>query len=100
MKIWTLLLAAVIGLTAFTDDAEAARRIGGGQSVGRQSSNVTKREQSQPPANQAAPQQNAAKPQTPPPAQPQPSRWGGILGGLAAGLGLAWLAHTLGFGPR
>jgi predicted lipid-binding transport protein (Tim44 family) len=30
-------------------------------------------------------------------AQPR-SRWGGMLGGLAAGLGLAWLAHSLGFG--
>jgi predicted lipid-binding transport protein (Tim44 family) len=36
--------------------------------------------------------------QTPPVAQPQRSRWGGMLGGLAAGLGLAWLAHSLGFG--
>jgi predicted lipid-binding transport protein (Tim44 family) len=95
MKVWTLLLAAVIGLASLPD-AEAARRLGGGQSVGRQSTNVTKREQAtQPPANQAAPQQNTAKPAQP---APQPSRWGGILGGLAAGLGLAWLAHTLGFG--
>jgi predicted lipid-binding transport protein (Tim44 family) len=33
------------------------------------------------------------------PAAPQPrSRWGGMLGGLAAGLGLAALANALGFG--
>src|SRR5947209_18198714 len=81
---------------AAVPDAEAARRLGGGQSLGRQSSNVTKREQAAPaPGTPAAtPQQTA--PQTPPPAPSRP--WGGILGGLAAGLGLAWLAHTLGFG--
>ncbi|MBA2672427.1 Tim44-like domain-containing protein, partial [Ramlibacter sp.] len=29
---------------------------------------------------------------------PQRRPWGGMLGGLAAGLGLAWLAHSLGMG--
>lgn len=94
-KLWTLLLAAVFA-AAILPDAEAARRLGGGQSIGRQSQNVTRREQVQPPANNpaVAPQKGAQPPQP----GAQPSRWGGILGGLAAGLGLAWLAHTLGFG--
>lgn len=98
MKLWTVLLAGVLALGAL--DAEAARRLGGGGSVGRQSSNVT---QKQAPAQQqpAAPT-NATQKQGQPPAAapaPAPSRWGGMLGGLAAGLGLAWLAHALGFGP-
>ena len=64
-------------------DAQA-KRMGGGKSMGRQSNAVTQRE--------ATPPQQAA------PAAKQPSRWGGILGGLAAGLGLAALFHALGFG--
>jgi predicted lipid-binding transport protein (Tim44 family) len=70
--------------------------------VGRQSPNVTQREAT-PPAGPAT-----AQPQRSPTAQPGPataaaqqparSRWGGLLGGLAAGLGLAWLANALGLG--
>ena len=69
--------------------AEAAKRMGGGKSVGQQSSNVSKK--------QAAPPAQA----TPPTAAPAvaPGRpWGAMLGGLAAGLGLAWLASSLGLG--
>jgi predicted lipid-binding transport protein (Tim44 family) len=100
MKLWTVLLAGVLALGAL--EAEAARRLGGGGSVGRQSSNVTQR-QATPPQQQPAAPANAAQRQ----AQPQPgaaaaaqprSRFGGIMMGLAAGLGLAWLAHSLGFG--
>ena len=92
MKIWTVLLATALALASI--NAEAARRLGGGKSVGQQSSNVTKRE--------AAPSQgmsNAAPkpaPAAPPVAAKRP--WGAMLGGLAAGLGLAWLAHSLGLG--
>lgn len=72
-----------------------AKRMGGGKSMGRQSNAVTQREAA--PPQQATPastrQQAAATP-----AAKQPSRWGGILGGLAAGLGLAALFHALGFG--
>ncbi|GGH51059.1 membrane protein [Comamonas phosphati] len=81
-----------------------AKRMGGGSSFGKQSSNVTQREASRAPAqNPQAPQQNAAQPNraaTPaatPAAQPK-KPWGAMLGGLAAGLGLAWLAHSLGLG--
>src|SRR3954469_8763468 len=96
MKFWISVLALVMATFAF--DAEAARRLGGGGSVGRQSSNVTQRE-TQRGAQPAAPSQ--AQPAAPgnaaPPVQQGP-RWGGMLGGLAAGLGLAWLAHSLGMG--
>lgn len=101
MKIWTVLLAAAITLTAF--NAEAARRLGGGKSIGQQSSNVTQRQAA--PAAPAAPAQNAtnAAPKPAPAAAPAPAPapkrpWGAMLGGLAAGLGLAWLAHSLGMG--
>jgi predicted lipid-binding transport protein (Tim44 family) len=69
--------------------AEAGKRLGGGKSVGQQSSNVSKK--------QAAPPAQATPPQAAP--TPTPSRpWGAMLGGIAAGLGLAWLASSLGFG--
>jgi predicted lipid-binding transport protein (Tim44 family) len=93
----TLFLAAALVLGSV--QAEAAR-MGGGKSFGRQSSNVTQR-QATPPA--ASAQQNATnaapRPATPAPAAAAPKRpWGAMLGGLAAGLGLAWLAHSLGLG--
>jgi predicted lipid-binding transport protein (Tim44 family) len=102
MKVSTVLLAATLAFGAL--DADAARRLGGGGSFGRQSPNVTQR-QATPPATPATP--NSVQPQRSPTAQPgaaaaaqQParSRMGGILGGLAAGLGLAWLANARGFG--
>ena len=107
MKLWTASLVAVLALASL--DADAATRLGGGRSIGRQSSNVTQREAARPapppPAQNAAPANQpgnqAARPVTPPPATvaPAPRRpWGAMLGGLAAGLGLAWLAHSLGFG--
>jgi len=92
MKIWsTLYLLALTVALAFTGAEAEAKRMGGGNSVGKQSSNVTQRE--------AAPA--AARPATPAaaPAAAAPKRpWGAMLGGLAAGLGLAWLASSLGFG--
>jgi predicted lipid-binding transport protein (Tim44 family) len=98
MKFWTLVLS--VALTLGAANAEA-KRLGGGRSIGKQSSNVTQREAA--PVAPAAPTQNTAapaKPSTPTTAPaPAPKRpWGAMLGGLAAGLGLAWLAHTLGLG--
>ena len=97
----TVLLAAVMTLSSL--QAEAARRLGGGRSVGQQSSNVMQREAARPapapaPTQQAAP--NAAPRPTPAAPAPAPALkpWGAMLGGLAAGLGLAWLAHSLGMG--
>jgi predicted lipid-binding transport protein (Tim44 family) len=96
MKIWTVLLVAVLALSGI--NAEAAKRLGGGKSIGKQSSNVTQREAT-PGTPVAAPNQgmtNAAPKPTPAAATKRP--WGAMLGGLAAGLGLAWLAHSLGLG--
>ena len=97
-KFLTLLLAGVLALGSL--NAEAARRLGGGKSIGQQSGQVTQREAVRP-QQPAAPAQQAAapKPPTPAPAAPAPKKpWGAMLGGLAAGLGLAWLAHSLGLG--
>jgi len=53
-------------------------------------------------AKPAAPAQ--ATPAAPAPApvaaQPQRRPWGAMLGGLAAGMGLAWLAHSMGLGAE
>ena len=95
MKYWSLVLVAFLAMASM--DADAARRLGGGGSVGKQSGNVTQREAAKP----AAPAQNQAAPGTPAanPAAVAPKRpWGAMLGGLAAGLGLAWLASSLGMG--
>ncbi len=99
-KFLTLLLAGFLALGSL--NAEAARRMGGGKSIGQQSNQVTQREAVRPqqpaaPAQQAAP--TAAKPATAAaPAAAPKKPWGAMLGGLAAGLGLAWLAHSLGMG--
>lgn len=93
MKLWSLILLLSLSFAGL--DADAARRLGGGKSVGKQSNQVTQQQN----AGGAA---QAAKPAAPPAAaaaaQPPRKPWGAMLGGLAAGLGLAWLAHSLGLG--
>ena len=94
MKIWQLILSAVFAVTlTLYGTAADAKRMGGGGSVGKQSSNVTQR---QAPANNAtnSPAAPAAGAAAVAPKKP----WGAMLGGLAAGLGLAWLASSLGLG--
>ena len=103
-NLWSVVLVAMLAMAHMDADA---RRMGGGKSMGKQSSNVTQREAGTSPGTPAAPTQNAtaqnaAKPATPA-ANPAPAAapkkpWGAMLGGLAAGLGLAWLAHSLGLG--
>ncbi len=96
-RLFTLLLAVVL-VGVFTFDAEA-RRLGGGKSMGRQSSNVTQR-QATPPQAPANPSQSAATAGAAGAGTAAAARkpWGAMVGGLAAGLGLAWLAHSLGLG--
>jgi predicted lipid-binding transport protein (Tim44 family) len=100
MKLGSLILASLLALACV--DADAARRLGSGGSVGRQSSNVTSRDAApaQPaPAGNAAQKNQAAQPPAAAPAAAAAKRpWGGMLAGLAAGLGLAWLASSLGLG--
>ena len=87
MKLWSAILTAALTATLLMTGSPAdAKRLGGGGSVGKQSSNVTQR-QAAPPAAPAAPA-----------AQTPKKPWGAMLGGLAAGLGLAWLASSLGLG--
>ncbi len=101
MKLWSVVLVALMAVVHV--DAEA-KRMGGGKSVGQQSSNVTQRESAGGAPSQGGAATNsaaAAKPATPAaaPAAAAPKRpWGAMLGGLAAGLGLAWLASSLGLG--
>jgi predicted lipid-binding transport protein (Tim44 family) len=93
MKIWSALMAGVLTLTMALVSADVqAKRLAGGKSVGKQSSNVTQRDATPPAAQPGAP---AAAPAA---AAAQKKPWGAMLGGLAAGLGLAWLAHSLGLG--
>ena len=86
-KLITILLATMMALTSVS--ADAAKRLGGGKSTGQQSSNVTQKQATPAPAQAASPPAPAAQPSRP---------WGAMLGGLAAGLGLAWLANSLGMG--
>ncbi|MFS8935297.1 Tim44 domain-containing protein [Cupriavidus taiwanensis] len=97
----SLVTALAVGM-AF--DAEA-KRMGGSRSIGKQSESVTQRQQTQPtsptqqaqqPAQQAAPATAGAAGAA---AAAAPKRnWGGILGGIAAGLGIGWLLSHFGLG--
>jgi predicted lipid-binding transport protein (Tim44 family) len=83
-----LFFTALFALTLIFASASAdARRLGGGGSFGKQSPNVTR--QAAPPSNVGNAGAAAAAPRRP---------FGAMLGGLAAGLGLAWLASSLGLG--
>ena len=99
----TKLLSMVLVCAMVMGSADAWAKRMGGKSFGKQSNQVTQREAT-PSANNAAPASPASQPAAanrPANAAPaaQPSRpWGAMLGGLAAGLGLAWLASSLGFG--
>lgn len=91
----TLLSLALIFATV--GHVEAAR-LGGGKSIGRAPSAPLQKQAApvQKPAQQAQPAAPAPTPQT-----PTPSRFGGmggILGGLAAGLGIGYLLSHFGLG--
>jgi predicted lipid-binding transport protein (Tim44 family) len=95
-KLCSLCLVAALSFAVLDADA---RRMGGGRSIGQQSGHVMQRQAT--PA--AAPATSvAARPganqNNPAAAAPQRKPWGAMLGGLAAGLGLAWLASSLGLG--
>jgi len=99
----SVLLMAALTLLAVTQDAHA-RRLGGGMSFGRQSTNVVKQRQAvTPPAAQTT--QRAATPAAGAAAgtaaagaaaKSGMSRWLGPIAGIAAGLGIAALLSSLG----
>jgi len=103
-------LVAVSGVAMLTATFDAdARRMGGGGSFGRQSSNVATQRQATPPA--AAPTAGATQRSAAPAAaagtgaaagaaaqRSTASRWFGPIAGIAAGLGLAALLSHLGLG--
>lgn len=101
----TVATLALLCAALLSAPAEAAKRLGGGRSFGQQSSNVTQRNATPAPAptpgaqpGRPAAAPNAATPNPGAAASPARKPWGAMLGGLAAGLGLAWLAHSLGLG--
>jgi predicted lipid-binding transport protein (Tim44 family) len=91
---------AVIGAALVVPDADAARRMGGGKSFGRQAAPPAAPMQRD--AAPAAPHQPAqaapAQPAPPPAATPAPAgnRWLGPIAGIAAGLGIAALLSHFG----
>ncbi|RZS85730.1 Tim44 domain-containing protein [Pigmentiphaga kullae] len=100
-----VIAVSTVAMLGVSHDA-LAKRLGGGGSMGRQSSNVTQR-QATPPAR--TPQQNQqAAPSAAPAAagaaagataaRSGMSRWLGPIAGIAAGLGLAALLSHLGLG--
>lgn len=103
-RLGTLLMVGLLTAGTFASLDAEARRMGGGRSIGRQSSTVTQRQATPPaqqPMQQAAPSQaqrmqpNAPQPS---PAAPNRSRWLGPIAGLAAGLGIAALLSHFGLG--
>lgn len=98
-KAFVALVVAVMTLSAGISTVEA-KRLGGGGSIGKQSSSASRQAQSPAPMqqNQAA----AAKPAAPAAAgaaaAAKPSPWKGILGGALLGLGLGALLSHLGLG--
>jgi predicted lipid-binding transport protein (Tim44 family) len=100
MKSFAVLAAVLtLGLTLVAADAEAAKRLGGGKSLGmqRQMTPPAKAPDAAPSPTQAAPAAAAARA---PAAAPAGRSWMGPIAGLAAGLGLAALASHLGFGEE
>jgi len=76
-----------------------AKRVGSGNSMGKQSSTVTKNQSSLPAKPVAAPVNSTPAPAAPVAPVAQPSRFGGmggILGGVAAGIGLSYLFSHMG----
>ena len=88
---------ALAGLAVAVTEVEAAKRFGGGRSVGAQR-NITSAPPAQTPAKTAPAQQSAAG-AAQPAAQPSGmSRWMPMLGGLALGGALGWLLGANGMG--
>jgi predicted lipid-binding transport protein (Tim44 family) len=88
---WSLMLVAVM---VWGSSSALAKRLGGGASVGQQSGHVAQPSAAQTPATPSVPSAAGGPAATAAAQRP----WGSMLGGVAAGLGLAWLASSLGLG--
>jgi predicted lipid-binding transport protein (Tim44 family) len=100
-RIAIALFAVVMGAGLMVQDAEAAKRLGGGKSTGvSRDSTVMKRDAipAKPAAAPSAAAPASAAAAAPAAAQSGMSRWMGPLAGLAAGIGLAALFSHLGMG--
>ncbi|WP_034295605.1 Tim44 domain-containing protein [Herbaspirillum sp. RV1423] len=96
-KLFLILMLALTTMTVAMSGAEA-RRLGGGGSFGKQSSNYSRQAPSSSPSY-AAPARPAAPAATPQSVPPKPaSPWKGILGGALLGLGLGALLSHFGLG--
>lgn len=92
-KLLVLLFVSVLAFSSFSIKAE---RLGGGKPMGKQSTNVTNKNVA-PVTKDVTSTKSATTPAAPAPvATPVSKPWGSMLGGVAAGLGLAWLASSLG----
>jgi len=99
-----LIVVSTFAMTAVSYDAQA-KRLGGGSSAGRQSSNVMQR-QATPPSGSTGAASSAAAPAAAGAtagaaagaARSGASRWLGPIAGIAAGLGLAALFSSMGLG--
>ena len=100
-KLVTNTFVSLITVMLFTGASVEAKKLGSGNSVGRQSSTVTKNQGNLPAKPTTAPV-SAAKPATPAPAPVTPPSafggMGGILGGIAAGIGMSYLFSHMGLG--
>jgi predicted lipid-binding transport protein (Tim44 family) len=96
MKRLLSVLAVVftMGIASVSMDAEAAKRLGGGKSMGTQRQATQDKAPSAPTAQNAAPAAGAGAA-----AASKPS-WMGPIAGIAAGLGIAALASHFGFGDE
>lgn len=109
-KLWSTLLLALLTFAVTVPDADAARRLGGGASIGKQRSSPAMREAPREPVREApreaarpspAPSAAAAAPQAAVPPRPSfMSRWGGVIAGVGMGalLGSMLGGHLGGFG--
>ena len=96
-KLFIAVFSLTLALGLSIGDADAAKRLGGGKSVGMQREAVAPKPAA--PAQAAPAPANQPAPAAPTAAQPQPKRnWLGPIAGLAAGLGIAALLSHFGLG--
>ena len=93
-NVFVAVFSIIVALGLNIGDAEAAKRLGGGKSVGMQREAVAPKPAA---PTQAAPAPNTPAPAAAPAAQPK-RNWLGPIAGLAAGLGIAALLSHFGLG--